>query len=67
MTDLKMLNAIIDESDYPINVIAAKAGMTTQSFHNKRTGKREFTIREMIVLCKILDIAKPLRDQIFLQ
>ena len=67
MTDCKKLNELINESDYPINVIAEKAGMTTQSLHNKRTGKREFTIREMVALCKILKISKPEREQIFLQ
>lgn len=67
MTDCKRLNDIIKASDYPINVIASKAGMTTQSLHNKRTGKREFTINEMLALCKILEIENSERDQIFLQ
>lgn len=66
MTDCKRLNDIIKNSDFPINVIAAKAGMTTQSLHNKRTGKREFTIAEMLSLCKVLNISKSDRDKIFL-
>ena len=67
MTDCKRLNEIIKKSDYPINVIAAKSGMSTQSLHNKRTGKREFTINEMVALCKVLNINKTDRDQIFLR
>jgi hypothetical protein len=67
MTDCKKLNELIQGSDYPINVIASKAGMTVQSLHNKRTGKREFTIKEMIALCKVLDINKTEREQIFLR
>ena len=67
MTDCKKLNELIKNSDYPVNVIAAKAGMTTQSLHNKRTGKREFTINEMLALCKVLKIPKSERDQIFLR
>lgn len=67
MTDCNKLNELIKNSDYPVNVIAAKAGMTTQSLHNKRTGKREFTINEMLALCKVLKIPKSERDQIFLR
>lgn len=67
MTDCKKLNELIKKSDYPVNVIAAKVGMTTQSLHNKRTGKREFTINEMVLLCKVLDISKQEREKIFLQ
>ena len=67
MTDCKRLNELISQSDYAINVIASKAGMTVQSLHNKRTGKREFTIREMVALCKILNISKAEREKIFLE
>lgn len=67
MTDCKRLDEIIKTSDYPVNVIAAKAGMTTQSLHNKRKGKREFTIQEMLSLCKVLGITASEREEIFLQ
>lgn len=67
MTDFKRLNDIIKNSDYPINVIASKAGMTVQSLYNKRTGIREFTVGEMIALCKALNISKSEREQIFLR
>lgn len=67
MTDYKQLDEIIKNSDYPVNVIASKAGMTTQSLHNKRKGKREFTIAEMLALCDILNISKSNREKIFLK
>lgn len=67
MTDCKRLNEIIKTSDFPINVIATKAGMTTQSLHNKRKGKREFTINEMLALCRVLNISKTEREEIFLR
>lgn len=67
MTDCLRLNELIKNSDYPINVIASKSGMTTQSLHNKRKGKREFTIAEMLALCKVLNIDNEAREQIFLR
>ena len=67
MTNCKMLEEKIKASDYPVNVIAAKAGMTTQSLHNKRKGKREFTIQEMLSLCQVLKITAKEREQIFLR
>ena len=67
MTDCARLNDIIKKSDYPVNVIAAKAGMTTQSLHNKRTGKREFSISEMLALCEVLKISVTEREEIFLR
>jgi hypothetical protein len=67
MTNCERLNELIKGSDYPVNVIASKVGMTTQSLHNKRTGKREFTIKEMLGLCEVLDISDSERDEIFLR
>lgn len=66
MTDLKKFNALIDGSDYPINVIAKKAGMTTQSLRNKRNGTRELTVGEILAFAKIFNLTKKERDEIFL-
>jgi hypothetical protein len=60
-----LLNEIIDASDYPINVIARKSGMSVQSLHNKRTGIRKFTVEEILALCKTLKITKKQRLKIF--
>lgn len=65
MTDVKRLDELIKQSDYPINVIASKMGITTQALHSKRIGKREFSIREMLELCDILQINKSEREKIF--
>lgn len=66
MTNLKKLNEIILNSDYPVKVIARKAGMSVQTLHNKRTGKREFTVSEMLGLCKALELTQKERNEIFL-
>ena len=66
MTDLKKFNELIDSSDYPINVIAKKAGMSTQSLRNKRNGTRELTVGEIIAFTKIFNLTKKERDEIFL-
>lgn len=66
MTDLKKFNELIDSSDYPINVIAKKAGMSPQSLRNKRNGIRELTVGEIIAFTKIFNLTKKERDEIFL-
>ncbi len=65
MANLKRLNEAIRSSDYSVGVIAKKAGMTRQSLYNKRLGKREFSVGEMAALCKVLNLSKTDRDQIF--
>jgi hypothetical protein len=66
MTDLEKFNELIDSSDFPINVIARRAGMTPQSLHNKRRGERELTVSEIISFCEIFNLTKKQRDEIFL-
>ena len=66
MTDLKKFNELIDNSDYPINVIASKVGMSTQSLRNKRNGLREITVREMVAFCELFNLSKKQREEIFL-
>ena len=66
MTDFTKLNEKISESDYPIGVIAKKIGITRQALHNKRYGKYEFSIGEMIALCKVLNLSNEEREKIFL-
>lgn len=65
-TDLKRFNELIDSSDYPINVIARKAGMSRQSLDNKKKGIREITIGEMMAFCEIFNLNKKDREEIFL-
>ena len=66
MVDLKKFNELIENSDYPIKVIARKAGMTTQSLRNKRNGTRELTVREILAFAEIFNLTKKERDEIFL-
>ena len=65
MTDLKLLNEMIDASDYPIKVIARKLGMSTQSLYNKRIGAREFTVKEILLFCEVFNLSKTERAKIF--
>lgn len=66
MPDLEKLNKVIASSDYPVKVIARKAGMSVQTLHNKRKGKREFTVSELIGLSKALNLTQKERNEIFL-
>lgn len=66
MTDCKRLQEAIDDSGYTIKFIAKKLGITPQGFHKKRKGISEFTIDEMLILCDLLQISKPAREEIFL-
>lgn len=65
MTDLKRINELIETSDYPVKVIARKMGVSTQTLHNKRTGKREFTVREILAFCEVFNLSKTERTKIF--
>lgn len=66
MTNLDKFNELIDSSDLPIKVIARRAGMSVQSLHNKRTGKREVTVREILAFSEIFNLSKKQREEIFL-
>lgn len=66
MTDSKRLQEAIDNSGYTIKFIAGKLGISPQGFHKKRRGDSEFTIDEMLILCDLLKITKPAREEIFL-
>lgn len=66
MVNLKLLNEMICASGYPKKVIAQRAGMSVQSLHNKRTGKREFSVKEILALSEILNLSKRQREEIFL-
>ena len=66
MANLEKFNELIEASDYPIKVIARRAGMTTQSLRNKRNGTREFTVREILAFAEIFNLTKKEREEIFL-
>lgn len=56
MTDIDALEARISDSGLKIGYIIEKLGLSRQGFNNKITGKTEFTISEVAILCDILDI-----------
>lgn len=66
MTNLDKFNQLIDSSDFPVKVIARRVGMSVQSLHNKRTGKRELTVREILAFSELFNLSKKQREEIFL-
>lgn len=66
MANLEKLNELIESSDYPVKVIARKAGMTTQSLYNKRMGYRELTVKEILALSEVFGLSRKQREEIFL-
>ena len=66
MTDCGKLNEAISRSGYKKNFIASSLNITPQAFHKKMKGISEFTIGEMLVLCRLLNIENDKREQIFL-
>lgn len=65
MTDVELLEKIIDESGYRLDFIAKRMGLTYQGFRNKMTGKSEFKTREVAILSNLLGLTSEQRDRIF--
>lgn len=65
MTDVELLQKVLDESGFRMDFVAKKMGLTYQGFRNKVTGKSEFKTREVTKLCDILGLTSEMRDRIF--
>lgn len=65
MTNEALLRSKIKKSGYKMQFIAESIGLTYQGFFNKLTGKYEFNAREIVNLCKLLNISSTERDRIF--
>ena len=65
MTDTKKLTQLIDAKGLKHGFIAKELGMSRQLFSSRLHGRTEFRTREIIALCKILDIPEPEREVIF--
>ena len=66
MTNCKMLEEVMKTSGYTLQYIAERLGITTAALYNERKGLREFTVEEMKILCSVLNISNPKREEIFL-
>lgn len=66
MTDTKLLNKHIQSSGLKKVFIAEKLGMTPAGLHKCLTGKSEFKVSHMYILCDLLRITDhKTRDAIF--
>ncbi|WP_251613000.1 helix-turn-helix domain-containing protein [Senimuribacter intestinalis] len=54
-----LLRGKIAEKGYNQKLLAEKVGMSSNSLSRKISGKREFTLSEMISICKVLEIDDP--------
>lgn len=65
MTDVTLLEQVLEESGFRLEYIAKQMGLTYQGFRNKIIGKSEFKTREVSALCSILGLTSEMRDKIF--
>lgn len=63
--DANKLRAKIKENGLNQNDVAQKIGISSNSLSRKILGKREFTLSEVLALCKVLRIENP--QEIFLK
>lgn len=66
MTDIKMLDATIEDSGFSYGYLAEALGLSRQGFYKKRIGLTEFTASEVVKLSEILNLPREKRDKIFL-
>lgn len=65
MIDKELLKERIKESGFKLSHIAEKLSITRASLHNKLTGKRSFSVAEVLALSEILSLSREERDSIF--
>ena len=66
MTDFEMLERIMKRSGATIEAIANAAGITRETYYNRKKGIGEFTAREIVAICNTLRLTTKERDDIFL-
>lgn len=65
MTDTKLLQKCIQDTGVKKVYLEHKLGLSHQGFYNKLVGKSEFTVKEITILCELLNINRSLREKIF--
>jgi len=65
MTDIKLLQQLIDDSGMKKTAIAQKSDIDRTTLYNRMNGKGEFTASEIVGLTKTLKLSRDLRDRIF--
>lgn len=65
MTNIVLLQQYIEKSGLKKGYIAECMGLSKQGFHNKINGKTDFSVKEILVLCNLLNISVAEREEIF--
>ena len=66
MTDFDMLEKIMKKSGATIEAISKAAGITRETYYNRKRGIGEFTAKEIVAITATLRLTKEERDAIFL-
>lgn len=67
MTDFEMLEAIMARSGATVGAVAKAAGITRETYYNRRKGIGEFTAKEIVGITNVLRLTTEERDAIFLR
>ncbi len=65
MTDVELLNEVIEKSGLKISFIAKKLGITRAGFYKKLKNEAEFKASEILILQEVLNLSNLIRDKIF--
>lgn len=63
--DYKLLNAVVDESGLKRQHIAAEMGISPQRMSVLLQGRMAWKMNEVCAFCKLLNLTKKQRDDIF--
>lgn len=66
MTNFEMLEKIMKRSGSTIEAIARAAGITRETYYNRKKGIGEFTASEIVKITSTLRLTTEERDAIFL-
>lgn len=67
MVKTDLLKEALQASGLKRTFIAEQMGLTVQTLNNKCSGKTEFTISEVNMMCHLLNLPKRQRDIIFFE
>ena len=65
MVDTVKLSKKIEQSGLTITALAAKSGMSRETFYNRMAGKSDFKASEITALTVVLQLSRAERDAIF--
>lgn len=66
MTDFEMLESIMKRSGSTIEAISKAAGISRETYYNRKKGIGDFTAKEIVGITNVLRLTTEERDAIFL-